>query len=377
MPRPRLTTERATAPNEMLHMDFTQVKLSPGDHDALQHVLVIIDNFSRFVQLYPTRSADGDAVVTALADWITHYGLPKMWTSDRGSHFNNDIIESLAARYNIRRHFTVAYAPWSNGLVERVGRELRETLSALMLSRLARDDDWTLYIPLVCFTINNSASTAIAGHTPFEVFTGHPPSSAWSTVFRPEFPHLYDVSTTSAMKHIKRLRDTLDSVHQHVNTAPKRVNCNTSGHPIDFAVGDFVVVSRKVADKTRAKDKTKPIWFGPVQVVRQVNPRVFEVEDITTHHRSEVHADYLRRFTSSAAAITPSVRAIAAHGSRGFVPVRVLSHVLDVGNEVFLQVQWETDDITWEPFRRFALDAPRMFNAYVRALSSEDRAVFQ
>jgi transposase InsO family protein len=281
IPRPLLHSERATAPNQLLHFDFFYVRGddSPGVH---KYVLVIIDNFSRFVQLVPCVNADAGSAATALLNWFASFGIPQGWTSDRGAHFNNDILSSLAERYGITHHFTAAYAPWSNGMVERVNREVRELLSAVMLDKLARDDDWVSYLPLVNHAINATPSQAINGHSPLEVFCGHKPVNPLVTVFRRDPPQLRDLSSEAIDKRIAQLRASLDAIHSDVASTPVTHRSKKHGVPVDFVVGDFVLISREVVDKVRVKDKTRPIFYGPARVLRKVNERVFEVEDISS-----------------------------------------------------------------------------------------------
>lgn len=377
IPRPNLATERASEPNEMIHFDFVHVRSgSDADsHDPTKYILVVMDNYSRYVHLYPSARADADTVVDALLDWFSRYGIAFAWTSDNGSHFFNEIIRSLASYYGVRHHFTAVYAPWSNGVVERVNREIRHILSSLMADRLARDDSWPWYLPIVTFALNNSHSSAIAGFTPFEAFLGRTMQSPLVTVFRSEFPRLRHLDADRIRVAVTNLRNTLDGVHDTIQAQPTRARNRGHVTPIDFGVGDYVLYARGVADKHREKDKTRPLWFGPAQVISQVNGRVFEIIDIANESRFVLHAQHLKRYADRTLNVTPRLRQAAAYGGRGFVAERVVNHRFEATGSTSLLVQWEEGDLTWEPSSRFKRDAPALYNAYKRTLDPTEAAL--
>jgi IS30 family transposase len=80
-------------------------------------------DFLRFVELILCVSADSASTVKALLAWFGPFGVVKQWVSDQGSHFMNEVMEDLAHKLQAKHHFTVVYAPWSNGQVERKTRE--------------------------------------------------------------------------------------------------------------------------------------------------------------------------------------------------------------------------------------------------------------
>ena len=378
VPRPLLHQQQAVAPNEIISFDYCQVRLSKGAH-VKQYVLVIVDNFSRLVHFYPSHDMSAATVVSALLDWFTHYGICRVWTSDRGTHFFNDVMRALAKQLRVEHHFTAIYAPWSNGVVERVNRELREALSAVMLDSLARDEDWEYFIPAVTHALNSAPSRKLRGHSPYEVVLGKPSLTPLNAVFTPEPPAVVPVGSFAYDTAIQRLRASLDDIHAAIVSSRRSPSTPSDArtHPVDFGVGDYVLVARQVFDTSRSRDKTRPIWLGPMRVLRKVNERVFEIHDIISDVKKEIHAQHIKLYADKDLQWTRAVSDVAAHGGRGFVPLRILSHIVDEHDLLHVNVEWEDGDLTWERWDRFHRDAPRLSTGYLRSLPRAARNIVE
>ncbi|MGL4878256.1 integrase catalytic domain-containing protein [Paraclostridium dentum] len=67
-----------------MHMDFIELNQSEGK----KYCLVSIDAFSKWVELFPTKTPDVLTVAKALCkDIIPRYGIPERIYSDNGAHF--------------------------------------------------------------------------------------------------------------------------------------------------------------------------------------------------------------------------------------------------------------------------------------------------
>jgi transposase InsO family protein len=54
-----------------------------------------------------------------VAGWVSHFGVPAVITSDRGTQFTSAVWEVLCKRLNIQHITTTAFHTCSNGMVER------------------------------------------------------------------------------------------------------------------------------------------------------------------------------------------------------------------------------------------------------------------
>jgi hypothetical protein len=74
-------------PFAIIHMDHLGpfVKSSKGNKE----LLVVIDNLTRFVRLYPTKDTSANYVLKSLKSFVKDFGLPQRIISDRGSCFTS------------------------------------------------------------------------------------------------------------------------------------------------------------------------------------------------------------------------------------------------------------------------------------------------
>ena len=153
MPRPLAHTMHASKPNEILHIDF--LYMGQGTNDK-NYCLILKDDFSSYVWLFPCTSADADAAAEAILSWIASFGAVEWFISDQGSHFKNKLIAQITTELEARHHFTTAYTPWANGTVERVCREVLRAAKALCSEWKLSPKDWPAVIESIQSIINNS-----------------------------------------------------------------------------------------------------------------------------------------------------------------------------------------------------------------------------
>ena len=368
VPRPLLRGYRASKPNESISFDFYFVRAAepdtPGQH---QYVLILLDSFSNFVELVPASAANAETVVQALLDWFKRFGVVHRWTSDRATHFFNHVLARMKELLAVEHHFTTAYASWANGKVERVCKELKQLLSALMLAARMQPQHWPLILPVANSVLNHTPSRVLGGHAPVTVFTGLRPDNPLSVMFDPVTVTLAELPVTAAEadRAVEALRVQLHDVHDRVQTAAdsRPLPTRAGEQQVDFVPGDYVLTSTA---HVTAPDKTAPKWAGPAQVVAKLADLVYVVKDVCTGVEREVHARHLKSYHDSSLVVTADIVAAAAHGARYTVD-RVLGHKR-LGRAWFLTVLWQLGDQTDEPFARVLEDVPMVVRAYVHGL---------
>ena len=92
----------------------------PADAEGNEYIIVIIDSFTRWVELYPCPSANAAEAVKALLSYIKTFGQPSQLLSDNGTQYANQVVEELCAILGTEHICTVAYSHQENAIVERV-----------------------------------------------------------------------------------------------------------------------------------------------------------------------------------------------------------------------------------------------------------------
>ncbi len=106
----------------------------------------------------------------AIVAWGSRYCLPEWVITDGGPHFSNTAMTEVTKRLGIDQHITLAYAPWSNGAVQRVGRELLWTLRCSLEEiyiEILNVTDLDLLVPLLQFILNHRRLVCLGGKSAF------------------------------------------------------------------------------------------------------------------------------------------------------------------------------------------------------------------
>ncbi len=96
------------APWERVHIDYA------GPVDGL-YFLIVVDAFSKWLEVIPMRTTTAPATVKVLRDLFARFGLPIHVVSDNGSQFTSDFFNNFMKRNGIKHTTTAPYHPKSNG----------------------------------------------------------------------------------------------------------------------------------------------------------------------------------------------------------------------------------------------------------------------
>ena len=143
----------------------------PSDDRGNCYIIVIIDNFSRFVELYPVPNAGAEYAATTLVSHIGRYGAPAHLHSDGGKQFVNNILAELILLVGTEHVVTTAYSHEENGLVERANKEVMRYLRALLFDKNIYTE-WATYLPLVQRIINSEVHSS-TGVSPAQIIYGN------------------------------------------------------------------------------------------------------------------------------------------------------------------------------------------------------------
>jgi len=181
IPRPLSHALHGCFPNEVVHMDFLYMGAGKC---GKKYILIIRDDFSAYVWLWPTDSCTAEAAAEALGQWPGVFGGLKWLVSDQASQFKNKLLHALTDEIRVGHHFTTAYSPWANGTVERVCREVLRACRALLGEWRMSTQDWPAVTESIQSVINHAPLKRLGlrdvtkpgvYRSPLEVFTGHKP----------------------------------------------------------------------------------------------------------------------------------------------------------------------------------------------------------
>ena len=361
----------ATAPNQILHFDF--VYIGKGKK-GMVYILVLRCGFSSMVELVPCTEATAEICAEALLQWFSRYGTVKQWVSDQGPHFKNLVIDAVRRATKVQHHFVTPYAPWANGYVERVNREILRVLRALISENMMSLEDWPFLVTIVQSVINQTPTERLGNHSPVQVMTGLIPDHVLDTCFitEPRMERMSDkanrvtaVGISDAVKeHVKELGGALASIRSCVTTmgenkraANKRAAMKRGWQPhADFQVGDFVLSANTNPDKLSVR------WIGPMQVTKIIDNWTSEVQELVHGKKTTRHSAMLKKYVDSELQVTSQLRQQLEHDDCVSYKVeKILNWRQEMGKHVELLIRWlgfDAENDSWEPLQVMMEDIP-------------------
>ena len=155
----------------MMKVDMDTIGPLPEDINGNKHIIVIIDTFTRYVNMYPVKDVSAISAARAFHEHSCRFGYPKMITTDNGSQFMNELFKQLTLLEGIKHINTVPYSKEENGMVERANKEVNRHLRNLIFDRNILKE-WSDFIPLIMKNMNSSVKMAL-GTSPNTLLFGN------------------------------------------------------------------------------------------------------------------------------------------------------------------------------------------------------------
>jgi transposase InsO family protein len=266
-PQPKvgqLASRPPTKAWELISMDFCGPY--PKSVHGNQYVLVIIDQFTKYVHLTPCKHANARTAYRALYEKIIcNYGTPDKLLTDNGSHFRNKYMAAICAMFGIYHTFSSPYYPQGDGQVERFMRNMNDSLAALTSGRV---DTWCDYVAGVQSAYNATPHAATFA-APYEMLYGHPPPPL--VRLRHVLPQVH--VTKDATEEIALLKAPMEEIRKRVRTQIERswlqraIAYNKGRTKVNVVVGNRCLIRlnpSQLASQTAGKLKFR--WSEPVLV---------------------------------------------------------------------------------------------------------------
>ena len=134
-----------------------------------QYILVMSDNFTKWVEAIPMPNQRADTVARAFVEEVLAlHGVPNKIQTDQGPNFESDLMRNVLQLFGVQKLRTSPYHPQTDGQIERFNRTLKG-----MLTTYVNDDhnDWDLHLQLALFAYRTSVHSS-SGVSPFKAVYG-------------------------------------------------------------------------------------------------------------------------------------------------------------------------------------------------------------
>ncbi|XP_078533767.1 uncharacterized protein LOC144819955 [Lissotriton helveticus] len=238
---------RSGGPFYRIQIDFIEMPRC----NRLRYVLVIVCVFSRWVEAYPTRRCDTLTVAKLLLrELVPRFGVPTSLESDRGKHFNSEVVKMLCSALNIDQRLHCSYRPEASGIVEQINGTLKPRMAKVCSSTSLK---WPDALPLVLMSMRSTPDRR-TGLSPHEVLMG-------MAMRLPSIPTtaLMNITDDVILDYCRGLSDVMRSVSLQVQAAEIPASSDLCH---DLCPGDWVLVRKHVR-----KSCLDVRWRGPFQVI--------------------------------------------------------------------------------------------------------------
>lgn len=268
-------------PGDLITIDYVGNLIMSGP--GLKNILVVVDAFSKFVKLYPTRTCTTDVTIELLEDYLKNVIKPKTILADNATYFNNGKFRSHWAELGIRSTFCSIRHPQGN-LTERY---ILEVIKFLRLMTFNNNLLWYDELHKVEKFINETPST-VTEQTPLYLMKGILPSRPW-LIKQDEIN--YDNILEKVRSKLKQYRN------KYLDKMNNKIKNKTT-----FKIGDLVIVRALRVGRRSANQCAKLLlpFEGPYKINRRVGENTYElVNEITNVIRGRFHLTDLYAFNEN------------------------------------------------------------------------------
>ncbi|GKT18493.1 DDE-type integrase/transposase/recombinase [Aduncisulcus paluster] len=312
-----------------------------------KYIIVLVDAFSKWVELVPVRTLEAEEAADALVRSVfARHGLPRQIKSDNGPQFANSLFARLTTCFEVFQYTTTPYHPEANGAVERVMRELKKHIHALLHDVLERRD-WIRAVPIVQYVLNNTLHSAI-GVTPHEMLFGRR-LPVWRDFKQTKFKDIgSEKDQKSYVKYVDELTDHLKILRSRAESYQHdRLKKKVKGYSeLDKKTWnpDGLYLIHRFPDPPKLVNK----WAGPYEFLTRVTEKAAILRCMVTHKTIRAHLDDVKEISKTV--VRGDALASLAKDYDLNIPYAILGQ-RGRGRGVKFEVQWYGKDekmTTWE-----------------------------
>ena len=291
-----LQVSKVSRPMERINMDLLEL---PKTEDEYKYVLVIVDQFTKWIEAFPIKSKSKEEIAEIfIKNIICRFGLPEEIVSDGGGEFNNNLMIEVCRILEVKKRITTPYNPKANGAVERINR--------IILDYIAKYGDyaqkhWNKQIPFMVFA-HNTAIHEMTEETPYFLMFGKDPITPGefgkvrvkNKILKEEWIENLELSRKLAKEKNEAMQLKMKQQYDKNRKELKLEVGMKVWKKENFQKADYKSKNnKKIADKRKRKLANR--WTGPFRIIAKIGPVTFKIKSINNPNLiMNVHADKLK-----------------------------------------------------------------------------------
>lgn len=260
---------------EVIHVDFQGPFPASSGGRRNKYLLVVEDEFSKWLELFPMTKATAKKVADKLEDEVfCRFGAPSTIVSDNGSQFTSKILKKLCKEWNIHHAFISVYHPQPN-ISERANRTIKTMIASFVQQH---HSSWDLHLQKFALALRSSinettqCSPAIL-NLGREIYLPIDRSFGQTSYEAPSSSRQYQ-PTENLREIIEWVRKNIILSHQKNSILYNKKHRDLSFHP-----GQLVLVRNHPISSAEEHfmGKLDKKWLGPYLIHKVITPVSYEI----------------------------------------------------------------------------------------------------
>jgi hypothetical protein len=261
-------------PWQDISLDFI-VALPPSKRrqDVYDAILVVVCRFSKMVRFIPCHNTvDAGELGAILIDEIfSKYGAPRSIVSDRGTTFTSEYWGTLCYHLVIKRCFSTAFHPQSDGQTERMNQTLECYLRCYVNYE---QNDWAMLLPSAEYAYNDSTNASTKA-SPFSMVYRFMPQLDKNIQREPR--ERENESARATTLELYRAREESQALWSQAQRTMKAHYDKKHKERI-FSVGELVLLAAKHIRTLRASKKLADRNIGPFKILSRKGQNAYTLD---------------------------------------------------------------------------------------------------
>ncbi|CAB4441357.1 unnamed protein product [Rhizophagus irregularis] len=253
-----------------------------------RYIVTAIDYFTKWPEARALETADAKEIARFIyEDIIRRHGCPKKILSDRGSHFNNKLVELLMKEFQIKHNFSTPYHLKTNGLIERFNKTLCESLA-----KLNNIKDWDLKVPGVLFAYRMKKNDSIKLKPGYLIY-----GREMKTLNLEDENVTITQRINSLMENLPNIRNQAKGNIEKSQEKQKKYHDKKYKTKKNFQIGDKVLYYDAAKEK-QWSGKLEEKWKGPYYIHEIISKGSYKIKTMERRiQKTSVNGELLKEYS--------------------------------------------------------------------------------
>jgi hypothetical protein len=255
----------------------------------MTHIVVMVDKFTKWIEVKPISKCDGHTAVKFLKDIILRYGVPHSIITDNGSNFTKGPFARYCEEVGIWLDIVSVAHLCTNGQVERSNGLVLSGIKPRLIEPLEKSPGcWLDELPIVLWSLRTTPNRS-TGYTPFFLVYGA--EAVLPTNIIHDAPRVVLYTEEEAKEARENDVDLLEEARELILSKTVIYQQNLRRYhaqkvnPRRFQEGDLVLQLR---EGTEGRHKLTPPWEGPFIVSKALHNVAYYLIDAQAPKKNKV-----------------------------------------------------------------------------------------